>query len=297
MRHAECVAPLWQHEIDLFISVASRARWQGRTSAASRASVSAGREAHISSARSNFGGRTPTEPFPSMADGGCGMHTLQRLVDASPICVRRVFCWSVFPLVPALCSTASAAGCPALFGGFFATMAESDFSCPCITGFGSSPSRCGPGAASHLWSVMNLPVPTQGASAMPGSPTALGLTGARDSAPVVLPSAKRTASAPRIRPISRLNGWPMRSPADASPASSRCLRTARGRCGLLLLHRSGLPPPTPCRSPGALSSRPLGSSKRCEKRGNLARAHGPAIAMGRTGQHWKLANRRTQAAQ
>lgn len=28
-------------------------------------------------------------------------------------------------------------------------------------------------------------------------------------------------------------------------------RTARGRCGSLLLHRSGLPPPTPCRSPGA----------------------------------------------
>src|SRR2546421_12671942 len=30
------------------------------------------------------------------------------------------------------------------------------------------------------------------------------------------------------------------------------LRTARGRCGLLLLHRSGFAPPTPCRSPGAL---------------------------------------------
>src|ERR1700758_5315008 len=30
------------------------------------------------------------------------------------------------------------------------------------------------------------------------------------------------------------------------------LRTARGRCGLLLLYRSGLAPPTPCRSPGAL---------------------------------------------
>ena len=29
------------------------------------------------------------------------------------------------------------------------------------------------------------------------------------------------------------------------------LRTARGRCGSLLLHRSGLSPHTPCRSPGA----------------------------------------------
>src|SRR5271155_2227272 len=32
-----------------------------------------------------------------------------------------------------------------------------------------------------------------------------------------------------------------------------CPRTARGRCGSLLLHRSGLSPPTPCRSPGALT--------------------------------------------
>ena len=31
------------------------------------------------------------------------------------------------------------------------------------------------------------------------------------------------------------------------------LRTARGRCGSLLLHRSGLSPHTPCRSPGALT--------------------------------------------
>ena len=30
-----------------------------------------------------------------------------------------------------------------------------------------------------------------------------------------------------------------------------CLRTAWGRCGSLCLHRSGLAPPTPCRSPGA----------------------------------------------
>ena len=32
----------------------------------------------------------------------------------------------------------------ALFVGFIATMTRSDFSCPCIIGFGSSPSRCGP---------------------------------------------------------------------------------------------------------------------------------------------------------
>src|SRR5882672_1332776 len=34
------------------------------------------------------------------------------------------------------------------------------------------------------------------------------------------------------------------------------LRMTRGRCGLLLLHRDGLAPSTPCRSPGALRSSP-----------------------------------------
>ena len=39
--------------------------------------------------------------------------------------------------------------------------------------------------------------------------------------PAVLPSDKQTSSAPGIRTVSRLDGWPVRSPADASPASSR----------------------------------------------------------------------------
>ena len=60
-------------------------------------------------------------------------------------CARRVLCWPAFPSAPALGSTGSAAGRPALFVGFIATMAESDFSRPCIIGYGSSPSRCGPG--------------------------------------------------------------------------------------------------------------------------------------------------------
>src|SRR5207244_2685928 len=37
------------------------------------------------------------------------------------------------------------------------------------------------------------------------------------------------------------------------PCSHEHRRTARGRCGSLLLHHSGLSPPTPCRSPGALT--------------------------------------------
>src|SRR5947208_9606069 len=34
------------------------------------------------------------------------------------------------------------------------------------------------------------------------------------------------------------------------------LRMTRGRCGSLLLHRDGLAPSTPCRSPGALRFSP-----------------------------------------
>ena len=37
----------------------------------------------------------------------------------------------------------------------------------------------------------------------------------------ILPSTTQTASAPGIGFLSRLNGWPARSPADASPTSSR----------------------------------------------------------------------------
>src|SRR4029077_4356766 len=37
----------------------------------------------------------------------------------------------------------------------------------------------------------------------------------------ILPSTTQTASAPGISFLSRLNGWPARSPTDASPTSSR----------------------------------------------------------------------------
>jgi hypothetical protein len=60
------------------------------------------------------------------------------------LCARCVLCWPTFPLVPGLGSAGSAAGCPALFVGFVATMPESDFSGSCISGYGSSPSRHGP---------------------------------------------------------------------------------------------------------------------------------------------------------
>jgi hypothetical protein len=60
--------------------------------------------------------------------------------------VRSVLCRYAFPLASALRSTNSAADRSALFAGFTATMASSDFPRPCIIGYGSSPSRCGPPA-------------------------------------------------------------------------------------------------------------------------------------------------------
>jgi hypothetical protein len=109
-----------------------------------------------------------------------------------------------------------------LFGGFAATMAESDFSRSCIGGYGSSPSRRGPSAqyslrptwrspGSRAWSVRACQVlrPRRVAQVL-----ALALLD-------ILPSATQTASAPGISFLSRLNGWPARSPADASPTSSR----------------------------------------------------------------------------
>ena len=47
-------------------------------------------------------------------------------------------CWLAFSLASVLRSVASAAGRPVLFGDFPATMTESNFSPPCIIGFGSS---------------------------------------------------------------------------------------------------------------------------------------------------------------
>ena len=80
-------------------------------------------------------------------------------------CARRVLCWLTFPSVPALRSTNSAASRLTLFVGFTATMAGSDFSCPYISGDGSSPSRCGPRSHCVIGRSRDLPVPAQRASA------------------------------------------------------------------------------------------------------------------------------------
>ena len=95
-------------------------------------------------------------------------------------------------------------------------MTGPDFSSPCIIGYGSMPSRCGPDGFC-LWSAMRSP-----GSRARSVRTCQGLRPRRVGGrlamtpPAVLPSAVSTAAAPRSR-LSRLNGWPMRSPVNASP--------------------------------------------------------------------------------
>jgi hypothetical protein len=123
-----------------------------------------------------------------------------------------------------------------LFAGFVATMAGPDFPLPCIIGFGSSPSRCGPPASSASGQSWDLPVPGQGASAHARVSDRAEWKGTRD----ILPRRVRGSMAGLCPPLPTLR---------PCPRGQR--RTPRGRCGSLLLHRRGLPPPTPRRSPGA----------------------------------------------
>ena len=87
---------------------------------------------------------------------------------------------------------------------------------------------------------------------MPGSQTAPGRTGARNSAPVRVAFRQRNSVGAQEESF-RGSMAGLCDPLPTLRLHPRGhLRTARGRCGLLCLHRSGLSPPTPCRSPGAL---------------------------------------------
>ena len=137
-----------------------------------------------------------------------------------------------------------------MFADFVATMEGSAFSCSCIIGYGSSPSRCGP--PTHVsGQARDLPVPEQRASVHARVFDHAELRALAKARPAVLPSTLSTVSAlgsfylrgsipglhsprPTLRP--QPHGW---------------TRTAWGQCGSLFLHCSGLSPPTLCRSPGA----------------------------------------------
>jgi len=163
-----------------------------------------------------------------------------------------VLCCTAFPLVSALRSSGSAASRPALFVGLLVTMAESDFPRPFIIGYGSSPSRCRPGLVTPS-QTQDLPVPVQRASTHArffdhaGSSRHSRLRACLNR---LAPSqwcrhpghvSLRGSMAGLCAPLPTLRCRPLERP-----------RTAQGRCGSLLLHRTGLAPTTRCRSPGAL---------------------------------------------
>jgi hypothetical protein len=181
-------------------------------------------------------------------------------VTVSRLCIRPVSCWVAFPSAPALGSTGSAPDRSGTFVGFTATMAGSDFSSPFIIGYGSSPSRCGPPKRPDMRSPGSRTRSVRTCQGLRPRRVARALALSRRC---VLPSAETTASAPGFLVLSRLNGWPVRSPADASTLPSRSCRTARGQCGMLRLHCGGLSPPTPCRSPGAPSRTMATSAGAC----------------------------------
>ena len=136
-------------------------------------------------------------------------------------CVRSVLCWLTFPSVPALGSAGSAAVlCPALFVGFIATVARSDFLGPFVIGFGSSPSRCGPAVLAGQ--TQDLPVPRRRACAharVSDHAVPDGCSRCR-LRPYCLPR-QRPCRRSGQKPFSRLDGWPMRTPVNASPPPSR----------------------------------------------------------------------------
>jgi hypothetical protein len=139
----------------------------------------------------------------------------------SRFCARPMLCWLAFPLAPALGSTGSAVD-------------EIDFVRRLRSYYGEV--RL-PTSVHHRLRHSRLPDADQGMRqwsdvGSPGSRTrsvrtCQGLRPRRAvqvlaiTHPSVLPSASLKASASRGLLLSRLNGWPMRSPADASPLPLR----------------------------------------------------------------------------
>src|SRR5262249_22291372 len=116
---------------------------------------------------------------PRMLHNGNGNPSAQR-------CVRDAFCWLGFPLAGPLPSTASAVGCPTLFGGFIGTICPSDFPRSFIAGSWLRPSRRVPGPICP-WAIEGSPG-SRGwrVRACEGSWTAPNRTGARGTLFVVL---------------------------------------------------------------------------------------------------------------
>ena len=88
---------------------------------------------------------------------------------------------------------------------------------------------------------------------MPGSATSPGRQETRDVAPAHFAFRRDKGIGARNNYLSRLNGWPMPSPADASPRASRPDDARLGAMRIAIPSSQRTSPPTPRQSPGALS--------------------------------------------
>ena len=144
------------------------------------------------------------------------------------LCARPVLCWPAFPSVPALGSAGSAADCSTSFAGFPATTASSDFPPPCIIGYGSSPSRCGPPASTTGGQTRDLPGSNTILLRVMCSPTPAGCAVPRIAVLRMLRSAAKDNLRPCDKGISGLNHTPHATTVYASrpplPTDSRNTR-------------------------------------------------------------------------
>ena len=127
----------------------------------------------------------------------------------------------------------------ALFARFLATLGRSDFSTALIIGYGLRPSPISRFPCKRLLR-------------MPGSTTTRGRLVSRciDTGRVAFCGTKNI-STPNLSYAAQYLACALpRERFTSALADNPCI--TRGRCGLLLLHRDGLPPSTFCRSPGAL---------------------------------------------
>ena len=174
--------------------------------------------------------------------------TRSRPVDTlSRLGVRRVVVSIAFPLALPLCSTDSAVDCSALFASFIANMGSSDFSGSFITGYDSSPSRCGP-----LLAVVDPEIsrfPGKECARMLGSLTTRSRSSTCDSAPSRVAFRRRdSVDASELIRTFRGSMAGLRVPLPTlhpCPREHRC--TAWGRYGSLLLYRRRLSLRIPCR--------------------------------------------------
>ena len=203
-------------------------------------------------------------------------HTVQPTWHACPALRPGRVVLAVFSSASPLPSTASAAACAALFGGFAGTTGLSDFPCSSISGVRPQPSLSGPPGDQPDGRAWDLPVLAHGDSA---HARVLRPRGVRRQLAITLPAMLPSAYADNVGTpmtmISRLNSPACTYPCQrfARPRGRR--RMTRGHRGSLLLRCRALSSPSPCRFiPAHLHLSQSTASESCLLHDSSFSAHG-----------------------